>query len=332
MLDCLGFQGPDKIPVVYHPSTAGLYVHGQKLLDLFRQFPPDNNVEFGPLPVPKPGTIDQDGRYHEISKNEWGTTWEYLIFGIAGHPKTYPINSWEQAPAYQFPPVPVLAAEARQRIRDKAKDHLVIDGWITLFEKMQELCPIDEVLAGLGTEEPGLMGLLDRLVEYREKEIREWMDAGVDGIMFADDWGTQTSTLVSPKLFTKVFKSRYQRLMAPLKAAGKKIYFHSCGFLGKIFDEVLDLGVDCLWPQIVIFESDPRFSQACLEHRVSIYIHPDRQRLIPLGTPREIEDTVKRYADKYRSQAGGGIFYVEMENDASFENVEALIRSIHKYR
>lgn len=35
MLDCLAYSGPDRIPVVYHPSPAGLYVHGQKLLDWY---------------------------------------------------------------------------------------------------------------------------------------------------------------------------------------------------------------------------------------------------------------------------------------------------------
>ena len=63
-----------------------------------------------------------------------------------------------------------------------------------------------------------------------------------------------------------------------------------------------------------------------------IYIHPDRQRLIPLGTPQEIENAIRDYAVRYHRLGGGGIFYIEIENDAPFENVEALIRSVHKYR
>ena len=42
MLDAIEFNAPDKIPVVYHSSPAGLYVHGEKLLDLFNEYPPDN--------------------------------------------------------------------------------------------------------------------------------------------------------------------------------------------------------------------------------------------------------------------------------------------------
>ena len=47
VINTFEFNHPDKIPVVYNPSTAGLYKHGKKLLDLFNAYPPDNPVECG---------------------------------------------------------------------------------------------------------------------------------------------------------------------------------------------------------------------------------------------------------------------------------------------
>jgi len=61
-------------------------------------------------------------------------------------------------------------------------------------------------------------------------------------------------------------------------------------------------------------------------------LHLDRQNLIPKASPAEIEQAVKKYADIHKKLGGGAIFYVEIENDAPFENVEALIRSIDRYR
>jgi hypothetical protein len=66
MLAAFEFTGPDRIPVVYTPSPAGLYVHGQKLLDLFAQYPPDNPLSVESLPAPPPEAIDRDGRYYEV--------------------------------------------------------------------------------------------------------------------------------------------------------------------------------------------------------------------------------------------------------------------------
>ena len=76
----------------------------------------------------------------------------------------------------------------------------------------------------------------------------------------------------------------------------------------------------------------PDAVEKCRDHRVAIYIHPDRQRLVPLGTPAEIDATIRAYAERYHALGGGGIFYIEMENDAPFENVKALIEAVHRYR
>ena len=92
MLDALEFNTPDKISVVYHPSPARLYMHGKKLLDLFNKYPPDNPIKFDTIPSPPADTVDSKGKYHELKKDEWGTEWEYLIYGIQGHPKKYPFT------------------------------------------------------------------------------------------------------------------------------------------------------------------------------------------------------------------------------------------------
>ena len=137
MLDALEYNDPDRIPVVYHPSPAGLYTHGQKLLDLFNQYPPDNPIAFDSIPQPPQGTVDQAGRYHEITTDDWGTTWEYLIYGIQGHPKEYALQDWK-AEGYSFPPVSPIGSEAfaaeKRLIDEQRKEFLVFYGWASIFE------------------------------------------------------------------------------------------------------------------------------------------------------------------------------------------------------
>jgi len=329
MQDAFDYNHPDKIPVVYNLSLAGLHLHGQKLLDLYREYPPDNPITLDEIPAPPPCAIGADGKYHELKIDEWGTEWEYLIYGIIGHPKKYPFASWADARDYQFPPLPLVDP---QIVREQKMQHLVFWGWISISEKLHALRPMEEVWMDTISEDEDLLAFLDRLVDYWQQAIQLALLAGVDVFVFGDDWGTQTSTIVSPDLFRKIFKLRYQKLMEPIRKAGRRIFFHSCGYLGEIFDELLDLGINGLWPQIRLHESSPGALDKCRERKVTIYIHPDRQRLIPLGTPAEIEAEIKWYAELYKKNGGGGIFYVEMENDAPFENVQALIRSIHKYR
>ncbi|MAE62190.1 MAG: hypothetical protein CMJ49_12650 [Planctomycetaceae bacterium] len=328
MLAAFEFSGPDRIPLVYHPSAAGLHVHGEKLMELFEAYPPDHPVCFDGDAGPGPGTIGADGGYHEVREDEWGTAWEYLVFGIQGHPKRYPFENWDEAEAYAFP----TAAIDRATLAAQREAYLVFGGWVSIFERMHGLRPIDELLMDIATEDAGFVRFLDRLVDHWQAEIRELLDAGVDVIMFGDDWGTQTAPMISPELFKRMYLPRYEKLMAPIRAAGRRIFFHSCGYPGQIMDAVVDLGVDGLWPQIKLIEADAALMAKCRRRRVTMYIHPDRQELIPKGSPREIDAAIKRYAETHHELGGGGIFYVEIENDAPFENVAALIESVDRWR
>lgn len=329
MLAAINYESPDKLPVVYHPSPAGLYVHGEKLLKLFQDNPGDNAVEFKSISQPPPETIDENGAYHEIKTDGWGTEWEFLIFGIQGHPRAYPFESWKEAADYEFPDVWCSDAEEVKRYK---QTYLFYEGGISIMEKLQALRPMDEVLMDIYTQDDYFMAFLDRLVDYMLEMVQAKLDAGVDMVFFGDDWGTQTAPIISPDMFREIFLPRYVKLMDPIHSAGRGVFFHTCGQLGPLFKDLVNLGIRVIWPQIIPFESDPANLQACVDNKVGVFIHPDRQNLIPLGTPREIEKTIKRYAETFHNLGGGGIFYVEIENDAPFENVKALIESVQAYR
>ena len=335
MLDAFEFNAPDRMPVFYHRSPAGLHTHGRKLLDLFHRYPPDNPITFDSLPSPPQGTVGPDGRYHELSDDEWGTTWEYLIFGVTGHPKEYPFADWQAAADYQFPPLPTSAAhdfvEKKTQIEKQKRDFLVWEGCASLFEKLHALRPIDDVLVDLFTGDKHLMAFLDRLTDYWMQAIDYHVELGADVIYFGDDWGTQTGQMVSTELFRELFKPRYKRLFDRIRQSSARIFFHSCGDLGEIFDELLDLGIDGFWPQITLYD-EHTFPDKCKAHKVAIYIHPDRQRLVPRATPAEIDARIRDYARRYHDLDGGGIFYIEIENDAPFENVRTLIEAVDRYR
>lgn len=331
MLRTLDWRQPDRLPVIYHASPAGLWVHGQKLLDLFRRLEPDTPIEFNELPQPPAGTLDPSGNYHEFKTDDWGVEWEYRIFGLWGHPHHYPLRSWHEAGDFIFPQLRLVPdePERRKKLREK---YFLMAGGIQTFERLHSLRPFNEVLVDVFSEDQDLLNFLDRMIDYQQDLIAQQLQAGADIIQFGDDWGMQQAPLISPKLFRKIFKPYYQRMFEQVKKGGAWVMFHSCGFLGEIYYELADLGIDILWPQIALYYQDMEVVRYCRRQRVALYIHPDRQYLMPRGTPDEIDKTVKGYADEYRALGGGGIFYVEIENDAPWENVKTLIEAIHRYR
>lgn len=324
----LDFDMPDKIPVIYHPSPAGLATYGRELLELFNAYPPDNAVMFDHIPQPDPQDIGADGKYRQVTTDVWGTTWENLHFGLTGQVLEYPIRSWHEAVAdYSFPQTTV----PDESCKCKRSCRYVIGGWISLFEKMHALYPMDDLLIDLVTEELDCLAFLDRLMLHWQQEIDRLIQAGVDAVMFGDDWGTQHGPIVSPDLFAKHFLPRYKVLMEPIRQAGVRIFFHSCGKLDAILDDILALDVNAIWPQLPVYD-EQTLAQKCRDTGTALYLHPDRQRLIPLGTPDEIDRTIARYAQRYHDWNGGGFFYVEIEGDAPFENVKTLIEAIDRWR
>lgn len=334
MLKAFAFDNPDRLPVWYHPSPAGLYVHGQKLLDLFGEYPPDNPITFDDIPRPPPAAFDADGRYHEFIRDAFGTIWEYRIFGVAGHPYEYAIPTPEAMDTYSLPPAPPPHGERfeqeRRRIAQLKAQYLVFGGGgISLFEKLMALRPFEEVLVDISTQEPAMMRLLDRLTEFGHRHVEYHLALGADVIMFGDDWGTQNSLLLSPEVFRRVFTPRLASLMQPIRRAGTRICYHSCGHVLPLYGDLVDLGINGFWHQIALYDAEA-FARQAARDRVVLFLHMDRQRLIPCGTPAEIRETVRRYRDIHMGLGGGAIFYVEIENDAPFENVEALVRAVHE--
>ncbi|HUU30258.1 MAG TPA: uroporphyrinogen decarboxylase family protein [archaeon] len=335
LLAAMEYRNPDKIPLYYHPSKAGLHLHGRKLLDLFNEYPPDNVIEFNSIPHPPEDAVDKDGEYYECYKDEWGATVEYRVFGLQGYICKAPFSTWNESRNYTFPPAPMSGTVAFENLQRKVKEHreekLIIEGWVSLFQKLYELEHMEKVLVDLFSEDSDLMAFLDRLTDYWEQVIDSYLKADVDVIMFADDWCTQTSQLMPTDIYSRHFEHRYHRLMEPIRKSGKKIFFHVCGCRNEIFDKILDLGIHGIWPQIALLDLES-FAADCKDRGILSFIHPDRQHLIPRGRPEEIERTIAKYAEHYHKLGGGAMFYVEIENDAPFENVNALIKAIDKYR
>jgi len=331
MLAAFDYSNPDRMPVYYHPSPAGIHVHGQKLLDLFNEYPPDNPITFDKIPRPAVDAVDDDGRYYEERTDDWGIRWAYRIFGIQGHATGYPFNSWAEGLTYPLPPISDVGGIADIASAEPRGQYLLIDGWISLYQQLYALRPMEDVLVDMISEDPDMLAYLDRLTDFWHDVVDNLIARGIDVIMFGDDWATQSGPMVSPGIFRAHFKPRYQDLFDKIHAAGRRVFFHCCGKMGYVMDDLLGLGVDALWPQIGLYDGK-ELANRCRDAKAAIFIHPDRQRLIPCGTPKEITEVIARYADRYHKLGGGGIFYVEVENDAPFENVEALITAIDRYR
>jgi len=333
----IAFRSPDVIPLRVLPSAGGLYEHGEPLLDLHKACGHD----FGDLSglrlpdPPPPEDFDPDGRYHAFRTDAWGTRWEYRIFGIWGHPVYWPLEDLSNLESYQ-PPAPPPAEgpgvdEARQATAVAKQRHFTLGGGGSLFEALHSIRRFETVLMDIALDTPEINRIADMLTQHAMGCVRHSLALDVDGVCFGDDYGTQSAMLVSPQVWRRFFKPRYEMLFAPIRQAGKRIFFHVCGQVEEILDDFAELGVDVIWPQLTAFDV-PTLARRCRELGMTIELHPDRGDLMQHGTPEQIRTYVYRLLDTLDTASGGSWLYIEIDPGFPFENAEALFQTAMELR
>lgn len=336
VLAALEFRAPDRVPLEYHPSPAGVYEHGDKLRRLWERYPGDfgNAAEF-PAAGPGPDCYDANGRYCEIRRDEWGVVWKHLIYGVAGHPLERPLDDWSQLARFRPPAVPPSAGAAFEQERERAAAHMarwfIKSGWISIFEVMHAVRRFEDVLMDIARGTPEIHCLADIITGHQLAIIRHLLERGVDAIQFGDDFGTQAAMMISPRAWREFFRPRYEALMRPVRDAGKRIFFHTCGYGWPLLEELAALGVDALWPQLNAYD-EPELARFCRGSRMALALHPDRGELMTRGKPGDIRRAVERLANIFQVAEGGAWFYVEIDAGFPFENVSALVESIGALR
>lgn len=328
------YRPVDKVPVRFYYCPVGYYEHGDKLNDLYAALPGDfDPYRRVPVPQPDPSDFDETGRYCSRRTDEWGVTWQYLIYGIAGIPCHRPISTPEEAAAYiaPNPPAVIDPGYADAVAKHKADGLYAMGGCGNLYERMISLYGDENVLCDIVMDAPEINILADRILEYDMALLERAVRAGTDGISFGDDYGSERALLMAPDTWRKFFKPRLKKLFAPAVSAGLDIHFHSCGQIWEILGDLQEIGVTSIWPQLPAYNMKA-LADRCRELGLAVEIHTDRARTMTFGTPDQVRELVKREYDTFRMQDGGSWFYVEADNGFPYANLEALVETIARIR
>ena len=330
------FRRPDKAPVQYYYCPVGYYEHGDKLNRLYESLPGD----FEPWraverPVPPPSAVDGDGRYHEFRRDEFGTLWEYRIFGITGIPCEHPLADISKLGDFRFPAPPVPAGEGFERDRAALSLHkqryYALRGAGGLLEPLLRLRPDEDLYCDIAEDTAEINELCDRLADYYAAHVEYAVAVGADGVAFGDDYGTERGLLINPARWREFFKPRLARMFAPALKAGLDIHFHSCGNVDAILGDLRELGATSIWPQLPAYDMKA-LADKCRALGLAVAVHTDRARTMTSGTPAQVRELVLREFETFRMDEGGAWFYVEADNGFPFENLEALVQTIAELR
>jgi len=255
----------------------------------------------------------------------WGCKWECAEDGVKGEVKEGIIEEWSDLDGF-LPPFEVIEdAELGEVNRQCASsDKFVMKMWgIEPFQRMQYLRGTETFLMDLMDQEPALFRLRDMVHEYYLREIELWVKSDIDGIQIEDDWGSQQSLLINPRLWRSFFKPLYKEYCDLARAHGKRILLHSDGYVAEIIPDLIEIGFHALNLQLDCMPLEQLAEDFC--GKICFWGGFDRQQLLPFGTPEECRTEALRLANVLLAQnASGFVGSVLFDKDARMPNIKAV--------
>ncbi len=283
---------------------------------------PDNN-----LPI-----LLDDG----ITVNEWGigTKPHGLYDDFAIHPLAH-AQTVEDIENFTFPIVdaPGRFRFAEETIAKYGKDFGIIgDLECAIYEMAWYMVGLEKFLMDMMLEEPYVDVLLDKITDISTRTGLRLIEAGVDMIWAGDDFGSQSSLIMSPDMFDRYFAPRIQKMFTAFRTANPniKLAWHSCGSIVPIIPKFIDLGLDFMNPlQPMAKDMDAENIKKKFEGKIGFFGAICVQDLLPNGTPENIKSEVKRIAGLL-GEKGNYILAPahNIQDDTSVENVLALFDAV----
>jgi uroporphyrinogen decarboxylase len=319
----LRHEPPDKVP--YH---VGFTVPArQKMAEYYGdpQFPAGigNHMTVVPVIRVEWGVRGDDGYYTD----EFGLRWNRQVDADIGMPegtltrKTFDDFTW---------PDPQASGRFDQLARtiERQPDQFVVMALdFSLFERAWGLVGLENFLLAMAEDAPFVEAVLDRILAFNLALI----DAGlsrcpnVDAVYFGDDFGSQQGVMMGTARWRRLLKPRLERQYARVRDHGKFVFIHSCGAVGGLFDDFIEIGVDCFnpfQPEVIDIDAAKRAYSGRLAFWGGISI----QRLLPYGSPAQVRGEVGRILREIG--ASGGYIAApshDVPGDVPAENIAAML-------
>ncbi len=316
----LRFEGVDRAARDVWTLPAAFFGREKELRAILDQYPSD----FGPCGFRDP--VDESPLYNPGEWTDpWGSRWVNIQAGMIGEVKHPAIDDWSKL-AHWKPPYALLGRGFEEVNRTCAEStKFTFLGCPRPFERLQFVRGPENVYADLAWGVGEIFALLEMIHDYYMRHLEYAVRTDVDAVFFMDDWGSERSLLISPRMWVEYFKPLYEDYCDLARSHHKFVLMHSDGYIMDIYEHLIDIGVDGVNSQLFTMpleEIGRRF-----KGRITFWGELDRQQILPFGTPEDVRRAVERVKSALWDDRGGVIGQAELNKGYPLENIRAFFEA-----
>jgi uroporphyrinogen decarboxylase len=206
-----------------------------------------------------------------------------------------------------------------------------------LMEMTQRMRGLERWFTDLALDEDFSNRFLDKVVETQKAfytAVLEEIGDLIQVVEMADDFGMQTGLQISRETYQKYFKPRHKEVWSLIHdLTDAKLYLHSCGAVSELIPDWIECGLDIIQSlQPLAKGMDAATLKKKFGGKIVLWGGLDEQRLLPFGTPEQIDAEVKRIIGIFAP--GGGYVFAPahvLQPDQPLENIFAMMNAAVKY-
>ncbi len=287
----------------------------------FEEFTGNHFIELGS----EIGFFENVGEY--LYKDAFGVIWDRSIEKDIGNVKI-PVLQNPSLKNYSFPDP--LHEKFFQDIPSRLtqyKDHFrLFDLGFSLFERAWTLRGMENLLMDFYYNPGFARDLLREIADYNINHLKKACTYDIDAVCFGDDWGMQNGIIMGYHSWKEFIYPELKRMYDFVKQKGKFVIIHSCGDVDELFDDLIQIGVDCFnpfQPEVM----DVKFLLKKYHGKLSFWGGLSIQKILPFGTKQEVIEESKKLLSL--GTRGGYIFSPShaVEGDTPVENMLSFIET-----
>ena len=170
----------------------------------------------------------------------------------------------------------------------------------------------------------------DRVLQETGLRAIEESKGAIDLIGSGGDIGTQRGMMLAPDLWRKHIKPYSTQLIRTFKDMGLMTFYHSCGSIVPVIDDLIEMGLDILDPiQPAAKAWTPRALKTRFGNRLAFHGGIDEQDLLPNARPDQVRTEVLRLMSILGSDGGYIVCPAHaIQPDTPPENIMAIYDTV----